>query len=154
MRKFLTLAVVASCLLSCGGKKSADGMVYLCTGLSAETFHEDDDCKGLNMCRGDVVKVSVKEAFDAGRRPCHMCCDENYYALERREDDMSGNLGKYIYKDAFTLHTKMNCVSSDVKFLDTCDVYLDDVYTNYCTNCFNDAKYEHLMRIAKRNGWR
>lgn len=57
-------------------------------------------------------------------------------------------------KDAFTLHTKMNCASSDVKFLDTCDVYLDDVHTDFCKYCFNDAKYEHLMRIAERNGWR
>lgn len=69
---FAMLAIV-----SCGGTKENRKLhydeVYVCTGKYAKRFHCDEDCKGLQSCRGDIVVMSIEEAEDYGLTPCGYC---------------------------------------------------------------------------------
>lgn len=53
--------------------KSKDEIVYVCTGKSSKRYHKYSGCKGLNNCRGDVVKVSMSRAKSMRRTPCKIC---------------------------------------------------------------------------------
>lgn len=46
---------------------------YICTGPQSKAYHKTNDCRGLSSCSRDVVKVTVKEAENAGRRECCWC---------------------------------------------------------------------------------
>lgn len=50
-----------------------DEAVYICTGGYAKRYHLDRFCSGLSSCRGDIEAVSLEEAEDEGRTPCHKC---------------------------------------------------------------------------------
>lgn len=47
--------------------------VYICTGGYSKRYHFDRFCSGLSNCRGEIEAVSVEEAEDEGRTPCHKC---------------------------------------------------------------------------------
>ena len=59
---FALLAIV-----SCGGTKGKENKklhydeVYVCTGRYAKRFHCDEDCRGLQSCRGDIVVMSIED---------------------------------------------------------------------------------------------
>lgn len=46
---------------------------YICTGPQSIAYHKTEDCRGLSSCSRDVIKVTVEEAEDAGRRKCRWC---------------------------------------------------------------------------------
>lgn len=54
-------------MVSCGGTKGKtrslhDDEVYVCTGKYAKRFHCDEDCKGLQSCRGGIYTAyNLKE---------------------------------------------------------------------------------------------
>ena len=52
-------------------EKSGD--VYVCTGRYAKRFHNDEECKGLQSCRSEIVTMSIEEAENLGLTPCGYC---------------------------------------------------------------------------------
>ena len=66
-------------IASCGGSKEKENKknhydeVYVCTGRYAKRFHCDEDCKGLQSCRSEIVVMSIEEAEDYGLTPCGYC---------------------------------------------------------------------------------
>ena len=92
--KHLSLLLFILLLLSCGtdrhpGRSSLysepreiepdeykdmnDQPVYICTGPKSHAYHYDSDCYGLTNCSGDIETVSIDEAEEIGRHPCHYC---------------------------------------------------------------------------------
>ena len=84
---YVTLSLLLMCV-SCANEKrnrvekagqfydsqeSETGFVYICTGKTAHAYHSNEDCYGLSSCKGDVISVSLDEAEDMGRTPCHYC---------------------------------------------------------------------------------
>lgn len=48
--------------------------VYVCTGSYASKYHNTPKCKGLNACKGSVIKVSLADARAKGyKEPCKLC---------------------------------------------------------------------------------
>lgn len=79
MKKTLSILMLPIALISCGGAKEKKNNelgfdeVYVCTGKYAKRFHCDEDCKGLQSCRGGIVVMSIEEAEDYGLTPCGYC---------------------------------------------------------------------------------
>ncbi|MDN0078373.1 hypothetical protein QVO32_02970 [Bacteroides gallinaceum] len=72
-------------------------------------------------------------------------------------------IGKYLYlTNDGVLHCKQDCVGvilakdedghkvTGMNFIDTLE-FTDDKYMSYCTRCFNDARYEQVQRMIRRN---
>lgn len=77
MRHALLLFAMLA-IASCGGtetkgKKLHYDDVFVCTGKYAKRFHCDEDCKGLQSCRREIVVMSIEEAEDLGLTPCGYC---------------------------------------------------------------------------------
>lgn len=47
--------------------------VYICTGGSATKYHSTPNFRGLNRCKGDVIKISIGDARNQGRTACKIC---------------------------------------------------------------------------------
>ena len=47
--------------------------IYICNSPTAETYHNNPECRGLSRCRYEVVEVTQEEAEELGRRPCKIC---------------------------------------------------------------------------------
>lgn len=47
--------------------------IYICNSPTAETYHNNPECRGLSRCRYEVVEVTQEEAEELGRRPCKFC---------------------------------------------------------------------------------
>ena len=66
-------------IASCGetkekkSKKLHYDEIYVCTGRHAKRFHCDEDCKGLQSCRSEIVIMTIEEAEDLGLTPCGYC---------------------------------------------------------------------------------
>lgn len=67
------LVMLSSCGGDNGSAESSDDEVYICTGSSSRRYHSDEDCLGLERCRGDIERVSIEDAEDMGRTPCRLC---------------------------------------------------------------------------------
>ena len=51
-----------------------DANVYICDSKTAKAYHKGEDCRGLNRCTHEVVKVTKREAEEEyGRVPCQVC---------------------------------------------------------------------------------
>jgi hypothetical protein len=50
---------------------SGTNYVYICSGYSATKYHAYSNCRGLNRCKGEIYKKSIKEAN--GYSPCKIC---------------------------------------------------------------------------------
>ena len=48
-------------------------MVYVCTGKHAKCYHSTPRCKGLETCKGEIVRMTLDEAQQKGKRPCRLC---------------------------------------------------------------------------------
>lgn len=72
-------------------------------------------------------------------------------------------IGKYLYlTDNGVLHCEQKCVGiilakdedghkvTGMTFVDTLDIIYDE-NLSYCTRCFNDARYEQVQSMIKRN---
>ena len=81
MKHLLSLFLTVSLLSTFAGNSAAIASaaasettyVYICTGSSATKYHAKVTCRGLNNCRGRVVKISVEDAKEQGRTPCSIC---------------------------------------------------------------------------------
>ena len=77
MGKLVALLLLSIALMSCvnnqskGEKKNVE-MVWVCTGNSATTYHNNRSCRGLNNCRATIEQMPVEEA-EIYRRPCKTC---------------------------------------------------------------------------------
>lgn len=47
-----------------------DTNVYICGPTGAKKYHYTNSCRGLNNCRHELKKVSVKQAQDYGLTLC------------------------------------------------------------------------------------
>lgn len=52
---------------------SEQTQVYVCTGAYAKRYHKRSSCRGLNACKGDIVKTTVSKATQNGRTKCGYC---------------------------------------------------------------------------------
>lgn len=62
-------------LYCCKSKPPKDlkSEVYICTGPYSEAYHKSPNCKGLDNCSEEIIQVSLKQAKDDDRHPCHFC---------------------------------------------------------------------------------
>lgn len=74
------LAILAVAMLSSSDIPSnhetvpeSETYVYICTGKSSKRYHKTSKCTGLDNCKGEVKKVTLKFAEDKGRTPCKIC---------------------------------------------------------------------------------
>jgi len=44
--------------------------VYVCNGPSSKAYHYTPNCKGLQKCSKQVVKITLEEAKEKGRKLC------------------------------------------------------------------------------------
>lgn len=51
---------------------SAEENVYLCNGPSSKVYHRSENCKGLNRCSTQILKVSLSTARNKGRKACRI----------------------------------------------------------------------------------
>ena len=52
----------------------SSGQVYLCDSKTAKAYYKDQNCRGLDQCTHEGVKVTNKQAEeDHGRVPCQVC---------------------------------------------------------------------------------
>lgn len=54
-------------------EKEKTEVVYICTSGTSKRYHSDRYCSGLGRCTGEIDEVSVGDAEDMGRTPCHIC---------------------------------------------------------------------------------
>ena len=115
----LGLLAVLSCSDSKKPQRDADGMilkngqfydsqeeetnmVYICTGKSSHAYHSTKDCYGIEACKGDIEIISLDDAIEMGRTPCHYCHEEQktpagydpdkYDSVEQYLEERSENL--------------------------------------------------------------
>lgn len=101
-----------------------------------------------------VFTVLIAMAFSS--------CQQKSKEVAKTETTETDSLGRYLYlANSGVLHSENTCykmiVDKDEKghdvvgyqFIDTMTVY--ELSCLFCSNCFNDAKYEHLKKIQKRN---
>ncbi|WP_460569421.1 DUF5763 domain-containing protein [Flaviaesturariibacter terrae] len=60
-------------ILLCFLHPTADPAVYVCTGPYAARYHSVASCRGLNACKGRIIRETLSEAQGAGRTACHLC---------------------------------------------------------------------------------
>ena len=46
--------------------------VYICAGRYAKKYHRRPNCRGLNNCRGGVIKIELEKAREY-KTPCSIC---------------------------------------------------------------------------------
>lgn len=67
MSKLLFLVFVSICL-SFGSTSS--GIVYICKSESSKKYHLTQNCRGLNACDHQIVKITLSEAKKGGKTLC------------------------------------------------------------------------------------
>lgn len=81
MKKLFTLFITLS-LLCAFAETSAPieaaanttTYVYICTGGSSARYHKSSSCRGLNSCKGKVVKITKDDAENKYHRTaCKIC---------------------------------------------------------------------------------
>lgn len=85
MKHLLTLLLLLACI-SCSDNKrlpktgqfydpqeQQTGEVYICTGRSSHAYHSNRECFGIKSCSRKIIKVTIEEAEERGRTPCHFC---------------------------------------------------------------------------------
>ncbi len=50
--------------------QSMETQVYLCGTTGGKKYHYKENCRGLNACKHEIVKVSLKEAQEYGLTLC------------------------------------------------------------------------------------
>ena len=69
---FVSLGWLATPAVEVQPLNSGD-VVYICTGGSSKRFHRTTRCRGLDNCKGSVIKVTLAEAKKKHRTPCKLC---------------------------------------------------------------------------------
>ncbi len=47
--------------------------VYICNSKGATKYHAEENCRGLNNCKAEILSVDKKEAIKLGREECGWC---------------------------------------------------------------------------------
>ena len=47
--------------------------VFICTGRTAYSYHNNSNCSGLNKCKAQIKKVTLNYAKSLRRSPCGIC---------------------------------------------------------------------------------
>ena len=78
----IVLALTLMLLVGCSSKEKQQEQeqvveqptaIYICNSPTAETYHNNPECRGLSRCRYEVIEVTQEEAEELGRRPCKIC---------------------------------------------------------------------------------
>lgn len=74
---FLASLVLTFCLLlgtlsTSKGKSFLVSEVLLCTSKNSTVYHAYT-CHGLKRCKSGIVRLSISEAVEYGRRACRIC---------------------------------------------------------------------------------
>lgn len=67
------IAAICGCGKSRGG--NSDDVVYVCTGPSAECYHLDPECSGLQRCSSITESMTLNDAESEGYRHCRICSE-------------------------------------------------------------------------------
>ena len=76
MKLLLTIAflgIITSTPNNTSRHISKETSVYICTGKSAYSYHNNRSCRGLNRCNAEIKSVSLEYAKNIGRSPCKIC---------------------------------------------------------------------------------
>lgn len=66
--------ILLSILLLLSSAKSSETYVYICTGPKSECYNKTKDCRGLQNCSREIIKVSLSDAKEKyHRRSCGYC---------------------------------------------------------------------------------
>lgn len=65
--KFIYLTVIA---FTFGFTSSNQSNVYLCDSDSAKKYHLKKDCRGLNACDHEIIRITLTEAKQKGKTLC------------------------------------------------------------------------------------
>ena len=49
---------------------NVDKDVYICNSKSSKKYHFKETCRGLNACKHEIIKISLKEAQEKGLEIC------------------------------------------------------------------------------------
>ncbi|MFK6999718.1 hypothetical protein [Flavobacterium oreochromis] len=44
--------------------------VFICGSKGAKKYHYGEDCRGLNACKHEIIKISLREANEYGLTLC------------------------------------------------------------------------------------
>ena len=77
LKTFIAILAVAT-LAAFGSPTSYEAVpsaeyVYICTGPQSKRYHKTKNCKGLDRCSKEVIKVTKAFAEEKGRTPCKGC---------------------------------------------------------------------------------
>lgn len=69
-------------------QEAETGMVWICTGKSSHAYHSNPECYGINACGGEKKEMTLEEAQELGRTPCHFCHgEEQIEEIEESEEN-------------------------------------------------------------------
>lgn len=49
---------------------TSQSKVYICNSPNAKKYHYNENCRGLNSCKHEIQKVTIKEAQSLGLTLC------------------------------------------------------------------------------------
>lgn len=86
MKKIVGILLAVSCAIlciACVSRTNSDAKatiaqsesfyVYVCTGKYAKRYHRYVECRGLQKCQSNIVKMTQSDAEKQGRTPCALC---------------------------------------------------------------------------------
>ena len=73
MKLFLTLITAFLFVASPVSSGCQETYVYICTGETAYSYHNNPNCRGLNRCSSSIKKVTLEYAKSIKRTPCGIC---------------------------------------------------------------------------------
>ncbi len=66
MKKILCILIFTSLFAF----TKVDTDVYICNSKSSKKYHFKETCRGLNACKHEIIKISLKEAKEKGLEIC------------------------------------------------------------------------------------
>lgn len=82
MKKIVTLLITLSLLCTFAETSTSVEVaaadtttyVYICTGGSSTKYHKTESCRGLNNCKGKIIKITKDDAANKDQRTaCKIC---------------------------------------------------------------------------------
>ena len=71
MNKLVKLGVASVMMLLMSF--SPDTSVYFCDSSTSVAYHASENCKGLNKCTHNIIRITVNDAIGRGKRACKIC---------------------------------------------------------------------------------
>lgn len=74
MRNLLTFSLfLGSLFIKYPQMEQTSKYVYICTGSTAYSYHNNRNCSGLNRCGSEIKQVTIEYAKGLKRTPCGKC---------------------------------------------------------------------------------